>query len=369
MLGMSAYGLLLFTLHCWCTGVWLEIREKYQYNEDIINRCCYRGRKRKDMKTGITTNIESDNHKRKYDAQCKKVLSDKHILAYILKNVVEEVEGYTIEEIIRCIEGSPEIGSVSVLEGGPGRITEENTEDVSSEEGTLSYDIRFSIITKEQEKIKLLIDLEAQKNMNPGYRIVTRGIVYCGRMISSQINLEFTLDNYDGCKKVYSIWLCFQAPEYIGNAVSLYHIRKEDLICGIPDEKKAYDKLCVAQICLRENSDDARNEMIRLLNTVFSQSMTKEEILEQLEKEYRIPLDTGVRKEIDFMCDLSEMIEEKGRAEGRIQGRTEGRMEGEKDLGTLVRLLVRDRKMDLLEEVTLNKEMREKLYREYHITE
>ena len=141
---------------------------------------------------------------------------------------------------------------------------------------------------------------------------------------------------------------------------SLYHIRKEDLICGIPDEKKAYDKLCVAQICLRENSDDARNEMIRLLNTVFSQSMTKEEILEQLEKEYRIPLDTGVRKEIDFMCNLSEMIEEKGRAEGRIQGRTEGRMEGEKDLGTLVRLLVRDRKMDLLEEVTLNKEMRGK---------
>lgn len=119
------------------------------------------------------------------------------------------------------------------------------------------------------------------------------------------------------------------------------------------------------QICLRENSDDARNEMIRLLNTIFSQSMTKEEILEQLEKEYRIPLETGVRKEIDFMCNLSEMVEEKGRTEGR----TEGRMEGEKNLGTLVRLLVRDGKADLLEEVTLNKEMREKLYREYHITE
>lgn len=115
------------------------------------------------------------------------------------------------------------------------------------------------------------------------------------------------------------------------------------------------------QICLRENSDDARNEMIRLLNTIFSQSMTKEEILEQLEKEYRIPFETGVRKEIDFMCNLSEMVEEKGR--------TEGRMEGEKNLGTLVRLLVRDGKADLLEEVTLNKEMREKLYREYHITE
>lgn len=94
------------------------------------------------MKTGIATNIESDDHKRKYDAQCKKVLSDKHILAYILKHVVEEVKGYTIKEIIRCIEGNPEIGSVSVLEGGPGRITEENTEDITSEEG-----MRFPSIT------------------------------------------------------------------------------------------------------------------------------------------------------------------------------------------------------------------------------
>ena len=88
------------------------------------------------MKTGIATNIESDDNKRKYDAQCKKVLSDKHILAYILKHVVEEVNGYTIKEI------NPEIGSVSVLEGGPGRITEENTEDITSEEG-----MRFPSIT------------------------------------------------------------------------------------------------------------------------------------------------------------------------------------------------------------------------------
>ena len=94
------------------------------------------------MKTGIATNIESDDNKRKYDAQCKKVLSDKHILAYILKHVVEEVKGYTIKEIIQCIEGNPEIGSVSVLEGGPGRITEENTEDITSEEG-----MRFPSIT------------------------------------------------------------------------------------------------------------------------------------------------------------------------------------------------------------------------------
>ena len=55
------------------------------------------------MKTGIATNIESDDNKRKYDAQCKKVLSDKHILAYILKHVVEEVNGYTIKEIRRSV--------------------------------------------------------------------------------------------------------------------------------------------------------------------------------------------------------------------------------------------------------------------------
>ena len=40
------------------------------------------------------------------------------------------------------------------------------------------------------------------------------------------------------------------APDYIGNAISFYNIRKSDGIPGIPDEKETYDKLTVVMICL-----------------------------------------------------------------------------------------------------------------------
>src|SRR5699024_1447741 len=155
------------------------------------------------------------------------------------------------------------------------------------------YDVRFYIIIAQKNKLKLLFDMEAQKNYYPGYKIVTRGIVYCARMISSQINQEFDLKHYDDLKKVYSIWICFNPPDYIGNAISRYHIQKEDLLTGIPDEKVAYDKLEVVMICLRDDMDQKDDELIGLLNTIFSSEKTKEEIKEELSDQYGIPMEDG----------------------------------------------------------------------------
>lgn len=49
------------------------------------------------------------------------------------------------------------------------------------------------------------MNVEAQKDYHPGYDLVTRGIFYVARMISAQMDVEFTADDYDGIKKVYSI--------------------------------------------------------------------------------------------------------------------------------------------------------------------
>lgn len=43
--------------------------------------------------------------------------------------------------------------------------------------------------------------------------------------------------NEEGIKKVYSIWICMNAPDHIGNAISEYSITKKDKIPGIPDVK------------------------------------------------------------------------------------------------------------------------------------
>ena len=271
------------------------------------------------MQTSVAASIDENPQKRQLDQQCKVVLSHKSILARILKRTVSEVADMELDMIRASIEGNMRSGEVPVLET-PERITGDNTEAVSVNESTIYYDIRFYIVIDDKDKLKILFDVEAQKDFYPGYKIVTRGIVYCARMISSQINQEFTLDNYDDVKKVYSIWICFNPPTYIGNAISRYSMKKEDLLPGIPDEKSAYDKLEVIQICLREDMDEKDDALIQMLNTLFSSRKSKEEIKRELSDKYGISMDNGYGREVDEMCNLSDMFEERGMKRGMERG-------------------------------------------------
>ena len=71
----------------------------------------------KQEKTYISNVLESAGDKARYDAQVKKILADKNILAWILKYAVQEFRDFTIEEIMDSIEGTPEISTVPVYPG------------------------------------------------------------------------------------------------------------------------------------------------------------------------------------------------------------------------------------------------------------
>ena len=88
-----------------------------------------------------------------YDENAKELLSDKHLLAHILAGVVEEFEGWEIEEIIPCIDGEPMIGRVPV-DSTP-CISGSNTEDIVINEGKITYDIRFNVIIPFRPRSKL----------------------------------------------------------------------------------------------------------------------------------------------------------------------------------------------------------------------
>lgn len=96
----------------------------------------------------------------------------------------------------------------------------------------------FACVPRKDERIRLIINVEAQKDCHPGYQIPTRGVFYGARMISSQLGTEFSDSSYDGIKKVYSIWVCLGVPDYIGNAIAEYHMVKRDILPGFPDVKR-----------------------------------------------------------------------------------------------------------------------------------
>lgn len=282
------------------------------------------------MKNDLYRGIPAKSPNSQYDTQCKRVLGNKNILAWILKYTCSEFAVLTIEEIVACIEGEPEIGLAKVNPGesNSDRITGDSTEDTVPEEGTVLYDIRFHVyLPGKQKRVKIIINVEAQKNFYPGYSIVTRGIFYGSRMISSQLDTEFSIPDYDSIKKVYSIWICMNAPKYIGNAIAEYKFEKEDIVPGVPDRRKEYDKISIILICLNSKTA-SQTKMAEMLNILLSPTMAKEEKVQRLENEFDLPMDDELEKELNIMCNLSEYVEELGIEKGLEQGLRQGFEQG-----------------------------------------
>lgn len=280
-------------------------------------------------KTHIAQVLETNNNRDKYDAEIKKILSDKTVLAWIMKYSMEEFKNYTVEEARACIEGIPEVALVKVAPGyTPDAITGMTNEDKVPGEGVVTYDIRFYVVTRDAEHIKIIINVEAQKNFYPGYDLVTRAIFYCARMLSAQLDTEFTPKNYDDIKKVYSIWICMDAPNYAAYTITRYKMTKED-IHGHVSKENRYDLLEAVMICLGKEEDMAKgNKLHGMLSTLLSSKLSPQEKETILEEEYHIETTVEMEGGMQQMCNLSELIEERALERGREQGIEQGIEQG-----------------------------------------
>ena len=285
------------------------------------------------MRNELAGDIGLAAGKSQYDAYCKRILANKEILAWILKYAVTEFSDMEIGEIKKCIENDIRISKVRVSPGKtnmpePEKISGGSEEDKVPGEGEIFYDIRFSVyLPGKKKKVKMLINVEAQKDSYPGYEIPSRGVYYGSRMISAQKGTEFSGSDYDSIKKVYSIWICMNAPGYIGNAVSEYSIVKKDCIPGIPDKREAYDKMTVVEICLNPKSKKG-NRLTEMLNVLFSMEMKAEKKIKELEQRFHIPMEKKLEKELNQMCNLSDYVVEVGLKKGMEQGMKQGMKQG-----------------------------------------
>lgn len=258
-----------------------------------------------------------------YDAACKEVLSDKMILALIMKECMVEYAGVTAEAIARrFIETGPLVSQVLVEEHGAGwlpRIQGTNTEDVSVEEGRITYDIRFTATIPATGR-RLWIDVEPQKDFWPGYSLLKRGIYYLCRMISAQRGREFVGSDYDELKKVYSIWICMKPPKKYEHTIRYYEFcDREDM----PDpgfEREKYDLLTLVMICLGDPRDLQAAGILRLLAVLLTNAYDLEDKQRILEEEFDIALTESMRKGMKRVCNLGEGIYEDGIEKGIEKG-------------------------------------------------
>ena len=101
-----------------------------------------------DEETTIAQGLHVTDDSAGYDAACKRVLSEKAILARIMKSCLEEYKDCDVNDIAeKYIEGQPQVSAVPVLPDEDGTIISGmDTEDKSVREGTVYYDIRFRAI-------------------------------------------------------------------------------------------------------------------------------------------------------------------------------------------------------------------------------
>ncbi len=268
-----------------------------------------------------------------YDAACKRLLSNRVILAWILKSCLKEYRACEISEIAeRYLEEGAQVGQLAIHpdERSVGQqIRGTAGEDVSIGEGTVSFDIRFCAWTPGERSVRgkrLIIDIEAQKNFYPGYPIIMRGVYYGCRMISSQHGVEFTDSQYGNIKKVYSIWICMKPPKKRRGTINRYCMQEEKLEGNAGEAKENYDLLEVIMICLGE--EESSTGILRLLEVLLSSVRSAAEKIRILQEEFQIATTGELEQEVRDMCNLSEGVLEQGIEIGLERGKREGHIDG-----------------------------------------
>lgn len=261
-----------------------------------------------------------------YDENVKLILADKNVLAWILRRCTSEFASESLDTIRACIDGEPAVNQLLVtphLTNEQARHTDRletlSQEDTSPSEGNIAFDVHFKVrVPGSEDRIELIINVEAQKDYYPGYPLVSRGIFYAARMISAQLNKDFNAPDYGRIKKVYSIWLCFNPPEYMKDKVVSYEILPQMLHGQKPDRLTGYDLMRVVIIGLVDDPDsylDA-DRTIRMLSTLFSVELNSEQKKRRMQDEFQFKMTQKIEERSAVMCNVSALIVEKSIKKG-----------------------------------------------------
>lgn len=262
--------------------------------------------------------VKATDTKAQYDNKAKQLIGHKIILAHILVNTVEEFKGMNPADVVQYIEGEPHISSVPI-DGGVTNVEKQekviglNTENSEINEGMIRFDIIF-YVRMQDGLSQIIVNVEAQKAEPSSYDILNRAIFYVSRMISSQKGRDFVKSNYNNIKRVYSIWICMNIDEH---SMSHIHLTRDDII-GSHNWKGDINLLNIVLVGIAEDLPEKteKYELHRLLGALLSSKLNVDEKLDIIGNEFRIPLESDIRKDVSEMCNLSQGIEERGVEKG-----------------------------------------------------
>ena len=256
--------------------------------------------------TELASAMETRGKGKAIDDYCKRVLSNKDVVSYILEKLVLDNKGY-------C------------------GIKESNIVDESIPGARIEYDKLYEV---KLPKTKIFVNIEAQSKENPGYPLINRAVYYVSRLIDRQKNKSegFMKSRYGEMKEVYSIWIIMDMD-----------VKKEEMI-EVHTFPEKEDKTLMNIIMVYPLKEDSENEVIRFLHILFVSDMEAAEKKQILEERYKIKMTRELEEAMDDMCNVIEYYERKSRLEGEVNTTLKAIEKIEKNM-----YLSREEAMDVLE--------------------
>ncbi|MCR0265718.1 hypothetical protein MKC73_17655 [[Clostridium] innocuum] len=292
------------------------------------------------------------NDKKTYDMYCKRLLSNKQILAYVMKACIPEFADIPLKDIPSYIEMSS-IKNTAECEHIHDQQIEVTDESIPGSQ--IKYDIQFEAMlpfkqkkagkgTSTEKRLRMIINLESQARDDPGYPLIKRALYYCGRLMAKQKHPKdgFQHSDYGSIKKVCSIWICIGHNNQKNDVINTYQIQETCETNIWHAAKEDYDLITAVMVYPKketvrngkaipyalEHMDENKQRLLELLKILFINNLAVEDKKEQLQKGYGILMERELDKEVMNMCNFSDFIEQRGIEQGLLKGKAEGKTEG-----------------------------------------
>ena len=130
-------------------------------------------------------------------------------------------------------------------------------------------------------------------------------------MISSQYGTVFTDSEYQKIKKVASIWICPNPPEYRKNTIASYSIQENNIV-GTTNEKECnYDLITVVMVCLGGKDKENYDGLLKMLDVLLSEETEPADKKRTLQEEFGIVMTKKLEGDVMRMCNLSKGVYER----------------------------------------------------------
>ena len=130
---------------------------------------------------------------------------------------------------------------------------------------------------------------------------------------------KFTDSYYEEIKKVYSIWICMNPPQYRENTITRYRLVEEHLVGEGTELVRNYDLLSIIMLCLGGPYGANYDGVLRMLDVLLSNETSEAEKRKILQDDYDIQMTQTMETEVSVMCNRSKGVREIGRAEGHAE--------------------------------------------------